>query len=306
MHRFRGRLFGGVLVLAALVGSACGTSSSSTKSSSGKVAVVAAEDFWGSIASQLGGDRVTLTSLITNPDTDPHSYEPTPGDGRAIASARSFIANGIGYDPWADKLLSANPAQGRTVLKVGDLAGLKEGDNPHQWYSPPVVERVVARITADYKKLRPADAAYFDQQRDAFETSGLAQYKSVIADIKAKYSGTPLGASESIFAPMAEALGLQLVTPASFLNAISEGSDPTAADKATVDQQIATKAIKVFVFNSQNSTPDVRRLADSAKASGIAVTTVTETLTPKGATFQAWQTAQLEALAAALAAAAGK
>jgi zinc/manganese transport system substrate-binding protein len=105
---------------------------------------------------------------------------------------------------------------------------------------------------------------------------------------------------------MAEALGLQLVTPASFLNAISEGSDPTAADKATVDQQIATKAIKVFVFNSQNSTPDVRRLADSAKANGIAVTTVTETLTPKGATFQAWQTAQLEALAAALAAAAGK
>jgi zinc/manganese transport system substrate-binding protein len=155
MHRFRGRLFGGVLVLAALVGSACGTSSSSTKSSSGKVAVVAAEDFWGSIASQLGGDRVTLTSLITNPDTDPHSYEPTPGDGRAIASARSFIANGIGYDPWADKLLSANPAQGRTVLKVGDLAGLKEGDNPHQWYSPPVVERVVAQTTSA-TPLKPA------------------------------------------------------------------------------------------------------------------------------------------------------
>jgi zinc/manganese transport system substrate-binding protein len=191
-------------------------------------------------------------------------------------------------------------------MKVGDLVGLKEGDNPHQWYSPTTVEKVISQITADYKKLRPHDAAYFDQQHDEFETTGLADYKSVIADIKAKYSGTPVGASESIFAPLAGPLSLQLLTPESFLNAISEGNDPTAADKATVDQQIASKAIKVFVFNSQNATPDVQRLVDAAKAGGISVTTVTETLTPKGATFQAWQTAQLKALAAALAAATGK
>ena len=308
MPRLRGRLLGGatVSVLMLLSLSACGSSSSSSTSSSGKLAVVAAENFWGSIATQLGGDRVEVTSLITNPDTDPHDYEPTPGDGREIASARLVIVNGIGYDPWADKLLSANRASGRDVVKVGDLVGLKEGDNPHQWYSPETVEKVISQITAEYKKRRPADAAYFDQQHEKFESSGLAGYHAVIADIKAKYAGTAVGASESIFAPLAGPLGLRLVTPESFLDAISEGNDPTAADKATVDQQIASKAIKVFVFNSQNSTPDVQRLVNAAKANGIAVTTVTETLTPKGATFQAWQTAQLRALERALATATGK
>ncbi len=268
--------------------------------------MVAAEDFWGSIATQLGGDRVSVTSLITNPDTDPHDYEPTPGDGREIASAKYVIVNGIGYDGWADKLLSANPVSGRAITKVGDLVGLKEGDNPHQWYSPTTVEKVITAITAEYKKLRPADAAYFDQQHDAFESTGLAEYHAVIADIKAKYTGTPVGASESIFAPLSTALGLDLVTPESFLDAIAEGNDPTAADKATVDEQIASKAIKVFVFNSQNSTPDVQRLVNAAKAKAIGVATVTETLTPEGATFQAWQTAELRALEAALAAATGK
>jgi zinc/manganese transport system substrate-binding protein len=247
-----------------------------------------------------------VTSLITNPDTDPHDYEPTPGDGREIASAEFVIVNGIGYDPWADKLLSANPVSGRRVVKVGDVVGLEEGDNPHQWYSPDAVEKVITQITAAYKKLRPADAAYFDQQHDAFESTGLADYHGVIADIKAKYAGTPVGASESIFTPLAGPLGLDLVTPESFLDAISEGNDPTAADKATVDQQIASKSIKVFVFNAQNSTPDVQRLVDAAKANGIGVTTVTETLTPKGATFQDWQTTQLRALESALAAGTGK
>src|SRR5207249_89883 len=136
--------------------------------------------------------------------------------------------------------------------------------------------------------------------------TALRPYRSAIAEIKTQYAGTPVGASESIFAPLAGPLGLNLVTPASFLNAISEGNDPTAADKATVDRQIATKAIKVFVFNSQNATPDVQRLVDAAKANGIPLTTVTETLVPKGATFQAWQTAQLERLERALATATGR
>jgi zinc/manganese transport system substrate-binding protein len=299
-----------VSVVAAVVGllvlSACSSSSTGATSPGSKLAVVAAENFWGSIASQLGGDKVTMTSLITSPDTDPHAYEPTPADGRAVASAQYVVVNGIGYDPWADKLVSANPASGRTVMKIGDLVGLKEGDNPHQWYSPTVVEQVVNRIAADYKRLRPADAAYFDQQRDHFDNVSLAAYKSAISDIKARYSGTAVGASESIFAPLAGPLGLDLITPSSFLTAISEGTDPTAADKATVDRQLATKAVKVFVFNSQNSTPDVQRLVDAAKANGIPVATVTETLTPKGASFQEWQTRQLEALRAALAAATGK
>ncbi len=268
--------------------------------------VVAAENFWGSIASQLGGDRVHVTSVITSPATDPHDYEPTAADARALAGAQLVIVNGIGYDPWADKLLAANPVHGRIELKVGDLVGVKAGGNPHRWYSPGDVQKVIAAIVRDYTQLDPKDAAYFKQQQFRFETQGLAQYKDLIATIKRKYHGVAVGASESIFALMAPALGLDLLTPPSFLKAISEGTEPTAADKTTVDRQVAKKQIKVWVFNSQNSTPDVQRITDAARKQGIPVTTITETLVPGSANFEQWQSRQLEALAAALAKAMGR
>jgi zinc/manganese transport system substrate-binding protein len=272
----------------------------------GPVQVVAAENFWGSIAAQLGGDRVHVTSVIANPATDPHDYEPTAVDARAFAIAQLVIVNGVGYDPWAPKLLAANPVGGRLTLTVGDVVGIEAGGNPHRWYSPPDVQQVIAAIVADYKRLDPRDAAYFDRQRTAFETKGLAAYKSEIATIRKRYAGTPVGASESIFTPLAHALGLTLVTPDSFLKAISEGTDPTAKDVTTIDRQIARRELKVWVFNSQNSTPDVQRLTDAARARGIAVATITETLTPATATFQAWQVAQLRALRTALAKATGR
>ena len=160
-------------------------------------------------------------------------------------------------------------------------------------------------VVAAYKKLDPRDSAEYDRHHADFE-SALGPYRSTIAEIRARYAGTPVGASESVFAPLAGDLGLRLVTPESFLDAIAEGNDPTAADKATVDRQIAGKAIKVFVFNSQNATPDVRRLVGAARAKGIQVTTVTETLIRQGSTFQDWQTTQLRALEAALTTAAAK
>jgi zinc/manganese transport system substrate-binding protein len=265
-----------------------------------KIAVVAAENFWGSIAAQVGGEHVTVNSIITNPDTDPHSYEPTPADGRALATAQYVIENGVGYDPWAAKLLDANPAPARSVLNVGDLVGVKEGGNPHRWYSPDDVHRVIEQIAADYKRIDPADAGYFDQQKQTYETQGLARYNQLIADIKSKYGGTPIGASESIVTPLAEGLGLKMVTPESFLDAVSEGTDPTAADKITVDQQIKTRQIKIFVFNTQNATPDVAALVTEAKAAGIPVATVTETLVPATASFQDWQVNELQGIEQAL------
>jgi zinc/manganese transport system substrate-binding protein len=267
---------------------------------------VAAENFWGSIASQLGGDRVHVTSVITSPATDPHDYEPTAADARTIAGAQMVIVNGIGYDPWAGKLIAANPVHGRAVLTVGNLLGIKPGGNPHRWYSPNDVKKVIARIVSDYTKLDPKHAGYFKQQKARFETRGLAQYKRLLAQIERQYHGVRVGASESIFAPLALALGLNLVTPASFLKAISEGAEPTASDKTTIDRQIARRQIKVWVFNSQNSTPDVARITEAARKKGIPVTTITETLTPVSATFQGWQTRQLTALAAALAKATGR
>lgn len=302
-------------VLTAVTASACSTSSphpggtaaTGGGSGSGKtIQVVAAENFWGSIASQLGGSHVKVTSVITNPDTDPHDYEPTAADARTVAGAQYAIVNGIGYDAWADKLLAANPGSGRTELKIGDLVGIKPGGNPHRWYSPDNVRQVIEKITADYKKIDPADASYFDRQKTLFETKTLAGYNQLIAGINAKYAGTPIGASESIVTPLAEGLGLKMLTPETFLDAMSEGSDPTAKDKALIDQQIKTKQIKIYVYNSQNSTPDIQAQVKAAKAEGIPVATVTETLTPAGVAFQQWQTTQLRGIEQALAKATGK
>lgn len=298
-----------VLGAVALLATGCGPNGSagSTGAGSGtKIKVIAAENFWGSIASQLGGTHVDVTSIITNPNTDPHDYEPTSADGRTIASAQFVIVNGAGYDPWASQLLRANPSSGRTVLDVAELVGAKDGDNPHLWYFPDDVQRVIDEITSNYKKMDPGDASYFDQQRQQFETQGLARYRSLIAAIKQKYAGTPVGASESIFVGLAQGAGLDLVTPPDYLKAISEGTDPTAQDKATVDRQITSGQIKVFVYNSQNATPDIRTLVNEAKSRHIPVTTITETLSPASASFQEWQSAQLQQLETALAQATGR
>jgi zinc/manganese transport system substrate-binding protein len=309
-----GAVVAAVCTAAVMAGvAACGSNapnSSSSSASSGapasKLQVVATINAWGSIASQLGGDRIQETSIITNPDTDPHSYEPSAADARTVAGAAVLVENGIGYDAWADKLLASDPNARRSVLNVGQVVGVPQDGNPHQWYSPDSVSKVIDAITAQYKKADPNDAAYFDQQHDQYVNQGLAKYHSLISDIKAKYAGTPVGASESIFAPLSDALGLNLITPPEFLKDISEGTDPSPADKATIDQQIATKAIKVYVFNSQNSTPDVQAQVDAAKKQNIPVTTVTETLAPASATFQDWQSTQLSGLEDALHTATGK
>lgn len=266
-----------------------------------KLQVVAAENVWGSIASQLGGDRVEVTSIIANPAIDPHDYEPKPTDARLVARAQYLILNGVGYDAWATKLVSANPQNQTKVLDLGTLAGRKAGENPHLWYNPDFVMRAIGQITADYKQLDPSNAAYFDQQRNHYQTIDLKDYTTTIAAIRQQYSGTPVGATESIFADLAPALGLKLITAPSFMNAISAGTAPTAADKALFDQQITQKQIKLLIYNTQNSTPDVEALKQKARVAGIPQVAVTETPIPANASFQDWQTTQLKALQQALA-----
>jgi zinc/manganese transport system substrate-binding protein len=285
----------------------CGSEGNGTTTGAGgKPQVVAAENFWGSIAAQLGGDRVRVHSIIVNPGTDPHSYEPTARDARAMAGARLAIVNGVGYDEWASKLLSASPAEGRQVLNVGGLLGLHDGANPHRWYYPADVSAVVARILRDYDALLPSAKSYFAQRRRAFETSGLARYDELRREIRARYAGVPVGYSESIFEGLGEDLGLKLLTPYSFVKAIAEGTEVTAQDKRTVDTQVEDHEIEVWVFNSQNVTPDVQRVNELARAAHIPIATVTETLAPASDSFQQWQVSELERLQLALHAATGR
>ncbi|TMC14904.1 MAG: ABC transporter substrate-binding protein [Chloroflexi bacterium] len=294
------------LLTLAACGSAPTTSQPSTAGTSMVVQVVAAENFWGSIASQVGGSHVHVTSIIVDPNADPHDYEPTTANARTVADAQYVIFNGAGYDPWMDKLLKANPVSGRKELNIGILNGKHEGDNPHMWYSPDYVTAVATKIRDDLKALDTADASAFAQSAQSFLDTGLKQYHDLIASIKASYSGTPVGATESIFAYLAPALGLKLITPASYLKAVSEGQGISAADKATVEQQIKQKQIKLLVYNAQNTPPDITALINLVKANKIPLATVTETLIPVKATFQDWQVAQLQGIKTALAQATGK
>jgi zinc/manganese transport system substrate-binding protein len=290
-------------VLAAVALAGCGQSAIA---GSGRPEVVAAENMWGSIAAQIAGPAAHVESIITNPAEDPHSYEPTAVDARAVAVAGLAIVTGIAYDRWAGQLLAAEPTAGRVVIDVGRLLHVRDGGNPHRWYSPANVAAVAGAIAAALERLDPGHRGAYARRLAAFETTGLAQYHRWIARIHSRYAGVPVGASESIFALLSPALGLHLLTPPSFMKAISEGTDVTAHDTATVARQITDRAIKVWIYNAQNATPEIEHLNSLARAHAIPVVTITETLTPARATFQQWQVAQLEALARALQEATGR
>jgi zinc/manganese transport system substrate-binding protein len=290
------------ILLAAVVLAGCATSPGIHRAADGGLIEVAAStNVWASILSQLGGDQVRARAIIDNPQTDPHAYEPTPADARTIARSRVFVENGAGYDPWAAQIVAASPDQNRSVVDVGRLVGVPDGGNPHRWYSPADVVKVVQAITAGLKRADPADAQYFDSRQRSFQRVELSSYHRLISEIRLAYAGTPIGASESIVTPLAQALGLDVRTPGGFLRAISEGTDPSAGDKAESEDQLSHRAVKVYLYNSQNATPDVAAQLAVARRAGVPVVAVTETLNPAGATFQQWQVNQLRALQSALA-----
>lgn len=294
------------LVLAALL--AVGSAACAVSPPGGDdrpLTAVATSSAWGSLLAQLGGDRVRTYSLVTNPNTDPHDYEPTPADARALALARLVVENGVGYDAWADRVLDASPDSRRIVLDVGDLADADDRANPHLWYAPADVATLIAAASNALQQLDPQAASYFAERRAAVEHA-LADYRALITEINGRYAGVPIGASESVVVPLAEALHLDVVTPPSFLRAISEGIEPSAADKRTIDEQIRAHRIAVYVYNRQNSTPDITEQVAAARKAGVPVVAMTETLTPEGASFQEWQTAQLESLRTALHRATGR
>ncbi|HMD46429.1 MAG TPA: zinc ABC transporter substrate-binding protein, partial [Acidimicrobiales bacterium] len=209
------------------------------------------------------------------------------------------IVNGAGYDDWAQKLLSAQGRPGRRVLTVATLLGQSTGDNPHFWYDPSYVARVVARITADYRSLDPGQAAYFTSRAAALDAA-FAPYRARLAGIRARFAGTPVAATESIFVDMAQYLHLDLVTPYPFMKAVAEGGDPPAGAEATFVRQIRGKSFDVLVYNSQTITPLTTGIKAQTAAQHIPVIGVSETM-PPGTTFEAWMTGELDALASGLA-----
>ena len=284
---------------AALAASGCGSAQSGGANGSA-IRVVAAENFWGSLVTQLGGSRVSVTSVVTDPNTDPHDYQSSASTARAFAVARYVVVNGVGYDDWAKGLLSANPTNGRTVFTVADLLGKHDGDNPHFWYSPGYVIQVADRITRDLSAIDGADAAYFGQQHAAFATA-LQPYANRVAAIKQQFAGRRIASTESIFVYMADALGLDLISPPEFMKAVAEGNDPPASSVSTFRQQLQTREAAVLVYNKQTETDLTSTMQQLATQQHIPIVGVYETLQPPGVSFQKWMVAELTGLESALA-----
>jgi zinc/manganese transport system substrate-binding protein len=289
-----------VLVALAVVFFALGyKGTASNRASSGAIKIVAAEDFYGNIAQQLGGDKVSVTSIISNPNVDPHEYESSVQDGIAITNANIVVENGLQYDSWMDKLLAASPNANRTLIVAGNVAPDLLQENPHIWYGIDNISAIAGVIESALAKSDPADAALFQNNLTAFNAS-LAPISAKIDDMRTQYGGTAVGLTETIYLYQTEPMRLGVLTPFSFEKAIAEGNDPSAQDVSIANKQIADKKISVLIYNSQTVTPVTTNLQNAARANGIPVVPVTEMM-PLGDTYQTWMMDELNALAAALA-----
>jgi zinc/manganese transport system substrate-binding protein len=263
----------------------------------GKLGVVAAENFYGDIARQVGGDRVVVVSILNNPDQDPHLFETTPGIVRQIANAQIVILNGANYDPWMDMLLAAAPRPGRLVINVAALTARKPGDNPHLWYDPATMARVARALEADFAKADKAHAADYAARLNTTLAS-LARIGERVAQIKAKHAGKPVTATEPVFGPMADALGL-IMRNQRFQLAMMNDAEPSARDLAAFENDLKQHQVKVLLYNKQVSEKLTERLLDIAKAAKVPVVGVTETQ-PGNLSFQDWMLGELDALDKAL------
>ena len=287
-----------LLVVVFLLSACGGSAGTGTPPSGTAIKVMAAENFYGDIVKQLGGSHVSVTSIISDPNIDPHEYESNAQTAIMVSQAQFVIENGGGYDDWMDKILSGSPNPNRLLLKAFDIAQVKLPDNEHVWYSIDNAATIAQAITDDLKKLDAADAALFDSNLHSFKQS-LQPIQEKIAEIKSKFAGTPVGLTETIYLYQAVPLGLKVLTPFEFQKAMAGGTEPPADTVVTAENQINQHQIKVLIYNEQTVTPSTTKLENDARAQNIPVVPVTETM-PPGKTYQTWMLDQLNRLEQAL------
>jgi zinc/manganese transport system substrate-binding protein len=261
------------------------------------VKVVAAENFYGDVASQIGGENVSVTSILSSPDQDPHLFEASPDTAKSLTDAKVVIVNGVDYDPWMEKLLSAHNAPGRKEIIVGKLVGRKAGDNPHLWYDPAYVKAAAKALTADLAAVDPAHKAEYEKGNAQFLDS-LKPLDAKIAELKKKYAGQSVTLSEPVFGYQAQLIGLK-VRNEKFALAVMNNAEPTPSEVAGFENDLKGHKVKAMMYNAQASEPAVQRLVQMAKDNKIPVVGVSET-EPPNSTYQDWMMGQLDALDKAL------
>ncbi|WP_412525391.1 metal ABC transporter solute-binding protein, Zn/Mn family [Burkholderia lata] len=263
------------------------------------VNVVAAENFYGDVASQIGGSHVSVTSILSNPDQDPHLFEASPKTARALQHAQVVIYNGANYDPWMSKLLGASKQAKRATIVVADLVGKKAGDNPHLWYDPATMPAAARAIAAELGRADPANKADYDANLQKFVAS-LKSVDDKVAALRAQYKGVPVTATEPVFGYMSDAIGLDMRNQR-FQLATMNNTEASAQDVAAFENDLRKKQVRVLIYNSQAEEPMTKRMLKIARDGGVPTVSVTETQ-PAGKTFQQWMAGQLDALSTGLAA----
>ena len=263
----------------------------------GPVPVVAAENFYGDIAQQIGGAEVKVTSVLSNPDQDPHLFEASPSVALGISAARIVIYNGIDYDPWMEKLLGAARSSDRKTIVVADLLRKKPGDNPHIWYDPATMLALAQALADSLTGADPAHQVGYQQRLAAFQTS-VQPIQAKIATLRTRLAGTPVTATEPVFGYVFDALGMQ-VRNQSFQLSVMNDTEPSASDIAAFEDDLKTHKAKLLAYNSQASNPVAARMEKLARASRVPVVAATET-EPAGKGYQAWMLGELDAIDRAL------
>jgi zinc/manganese transport system substrate-binding protein len=261
------------------------------------IGIVAAENFYGDIARQIGGPDVAVTSILNNPDQDPHLFEVSPSVGRNVSAARIVIYNGIDYDPWMEKLLAAARSADRRAIVVADLVGRKIGDNPHIWYDPATMTTLAETLSEMLISADPGHKTGYDQRLAGFEEA-VKPVQARIAEFRRRLAGTPATATEPIFGYMFDALGMQ-VRNQSFQLAVMNNTEPSASDVVAFENDLKTHQVKILIYNSQATDPIADRMLRIAKESGIPTVGATET-EPAGRNYQGWMMSELDAIAQAL------
>jgi len=260
--------------------------------------IVAAENFYGGVAGQIAGDGATVTSILTNPNQDPHEFTTNADTAKAVADADIVIYSGISYDPWMDKLLGTSGKPGRVVINVADLIGAKDGDNPHIWYDPKTMPALGARLVDVLGKINPAQAGAYQKRLDDFNASMKLELDKIAA-IRSASAGLEVTATEPVFGYMADALGFKMLNY-DFQIKIMNDAEPTADETAAFEKSLTSKQAKILFYNSQVTDPTTDRLQKIAKASGIPVVGVTETQPPDEKNYVGWMLHELDGVQAAL------
>jgi zinc/manganese transport system substrate-binding protein len=282
-----------------VVGSAAVLAGCGSRAPSGSLRVVASTNVYGDIARQIGGTRVEVTSVLSDPNADPHLFEPGTRNGLAVSRAGVVIQNGVGYDAFMQRLESAAPSSSRVVVSIGDaLAVHGSSANPHLWYDVPKLATVAAAIAGGLERADRKHASSYRAGQRRFDAS-LGPLRRAVAAIRAQFAGVLVAYTEPVPGYLLESAGLRNIAPSGFTHAIEDGTEPAPAAVAEMTRLVSTRRVKVLLYNSQAVSPITARIRSAARAAGVPVVGVSETLPPH-TTFQAWQLAQVETLRAAL------